>query len=358
MPENNVFQNSGKFPFYRPRRMRENEVLRRLVRETFFSLDQLIMPYFVVEGRGVKEEIQTMPGQYRFSTDQFCLEVEELLELGIQAILLFGVPARKDEQATAAWDKDGIVQRAVRELKRRFPGLLVITDVCLCAYMTHGHCGVINANGEIDNDRSLRILTEVALSYAEAGADMVAPSDMMDGRIRAIRNGFDQKGFQNLPILSYAAKYASAFYSPFRDAAHSAPQPGGLPLEGSVIPATRQSYQMDPPNRDEALREIALDIEEGADMVMIKPALAYLDVIREAAVTFRFPLAAYAVSGEYAMVKAAHEKGMIDEEKMVLEMMTSFFRAGANTVITYYAKQIAAWQKSQQSQGFQRILTS
>lgn len=315
--------------------MRRNEALRRLVRETRLSLDQLVMPCFVREGYGVKETIGLMPNQYRFSVDTLLAEAEELMSLGISSLLIFGIPDKKDEMGTSAWDKDGITQRAVRTLKQHFPDTIVITDVCLCAFTSHGHCGVINERGEIDNDASLKILADTALAHAEAGADIVAPSDMMDGRIQAIRKRLDHEGFEQIPIMSYAAKYASAFYGPFRDAAHSAPS----------IPADRKSYQMETANRDEALREIALDIEEGADIVMVKPALAYLDVIREAKDTFHFPLAAYAVSGEYAMVKAAHEKGMIDEKKVVIEMMTSLTRAGANILITYHAKAIAQWHR-------------
>lgn len=354
----------GKFPDYRPRRMRQSEVLRRLVRETRLSLDQLVMPYFVREGSHVKEEIDAMPGQYRFSVDTILAELEELEESGIRAILLFGIPSQKDENATSAWSGEGIVSRAVREIKRRFPTLAVVTDVCLCAFTSHGHCGIINERGEIDNDASLDILAKAALSHAEAGADMVAPSDMMDGRIRRIREVLDGRGFKNLSILSYAAKFASAFYGPFRDATHSAPNPSPYPspLGGEEgvrgIPADRKSYQMDPANREEALREIALDIEEGADMVMVKPALAYLDVLREAKEAFRFPLAAYAVSGEYAMVKAAAQKGWIDEKKVVLEMMTSLARAGADTLITYHTKQIALWNKESQLHLFEGVVTT
>ena len=341
----------GEYPFYRPRRLRRSEVLRRLMRETRFSLDQLIMPYFVCEGTSVKEPIAAMPGQYRFSIDQLLIELEALVQLGVHAILLFGIPSQKDLQATDAWSKDGIIQSAIPEIKRRFKDLLVITDVCLCAYMSHGHCGIINARGEVDNDGSLKLLSHVALSLAEAGSDMVAPSDMMDGRVRAIRETLDEKGFQDIPVMSYAAKYASAFYGPFREAAKSAPQTDFLLDQAPRIPKDRKSYQIDPPNRDEALREIAMDIKEGADMVMVKPALAYLDIIREASKTFCFPLAAYAVSGEYAMVKAAAERGMIDEKSAVIEMMTAMARAGATALITYHAKQIAVWEREFTSLG-------
>lgn len=322
----------GHFPEYRPRRLRQSEAMRRLVRETRLSLDQLVMPYFVKSGRHVREKIESMPGQMRFSPDTLLQELEELVESGVRAILLFGIPDSKDDQASSAWNKEGLVQKTVRDIKKNFKELLVITDVCLCAYTGHGHCGVLNAQGEIENDASLKILAQTALSHAEAGADIVAPSDMMDGRVRAIRGMLDQNGFQNTAIMSYAAKYASAFYGPFREAVHSAPSSGD-----------RKSYQMDPANRDEAIREMALDIQEGADILMVKPALAYLDVIREAAATFRYPLAAYSVSGEFAMIKAAAEKGLIDEKKTVCEIMTSLSRAGSKILITYHAKQFSQW---------------
>lgn len=334
----------GSYPSYRPRRSRESEAMRRLVRETRLSLDQFVMPYFVKNGRNIKEEIESMPGQFRFSPDTLMRELEELTHSGVQAILLFGLPDTKDEKASGAWSEDGIIQKTVRDIKARFKDLLVITDVCLCAYMTHGHCGVLNAQGKIENDASLKILADTALSHAKAGADIVAPSDMMDGRVRAIRETLDRNGFTNTPILSYAAKYASAFYGPFRDAAHSAPAAGD-----------RKSYQMDPANREEALREIAMDIEEGADMVMVKPALAYLDILREASSTFHFPMAAYAVSGEYAMVKAAAEKGYADEKKLVLELMTSLARAGAQVIISYHSKQIAQWHQ-EGAEGFSALI--
>jgi porphobilinogen synthase len=322
------------YPLSRPRRLRQSEALRRLVRETRLTLDQLVMPYFVKSGRNVREEIPSMPGQFRFSPDSLVSELEELSQAGVKSVLLFGLPESKDEKASSAWAQDGIVQKTVREIKKNFKELLVITDVCLCAYMNHGHCGVLNAQGEIENDPSLKILAQAALSHAEAGADIVAPSDMMDGRVRAIRETLDGKGFQNTAIMSYAAKYASAFYGPFRDAAHSAPASGD-----------RKTYQMDPANRKEALREMALDIQEGADILMVKPALAYLDVIREAASAFRHPVAAYAVSGEYAMIKAASEKGVLDEKKAVAETFTSLARAGAQILISYHAKQFALWSQ-------------
>ncbi len=364
MAENEI----GKFPSYRARRLRKSEAVRRLVRETRFSLDQLVMPYFVCEGRSVKEPIESMPGQFRFSIDALLSELEELTGLGVSAILLFGIPSIKDEKAASAWAKDGIVQKAVRQIKERFKDLLVITDVCLCAYTSHGHCGVLRTvppgtnntdkryQGplEIDNDASLQVLAKVALSHAEAGADIVAPSDMMDGRVRAIRETLDQNGFESVAILSYAAKYASAFYGPFRDAAHSTPMVPGTEEAGNSssrypvpVHSDRKTYQMDPANISEAMREIGMDIQEGADIVMVKPALAYLDVIREASLKFHFPLAAYSVSGEYAMIKAAAERGVIDEKNAVLEVMTSLARAGAQIFITYHARQIAEWAKSQ-----------
>ena len=317
----------------RPRRMRANEGLRKLVRETTLSLDQLIMPYFLIEGSNVKDEIQSMPGQFRFSADRFLFELEELEELNVEHILLFGVSSRKDLQGSGAYDPNGVIQNAVPEIKKRFPNLTVITDVCLCEYMLHGHCGVVE-NEKILNDPTLSLLAKTALSHAEAGADIVAPSDMMDGRIRAIRRNLNEHGFSDLPILSYAAKYASAFYGPFRDAAASSPQFGD-----------RKSYQMDPANIDEALREIKLDLEEGADLIMIKPALSYLDVIHAAKTTLRIPVAAYNVSGEYSMVKAASAMGYLDERKIVTEILTSLRRAGANVILSYHTKDIAAWSK-------------
>jgi len=314
--------------------LRQSERHRRLIRESRFSLDQCVMPYFVREGHGVQEAIDSMPGQFRYSSDTLLKELDELVHSGIHSILLFGIPDRTDEKASGAWSEDGVVQKAVREVRKRFSDLLIMTDVCLCAYMNHGHCGIVDDRGEIENDSSLKLLADVAVSHAAAGADMVAPSDMMDGRIRAIRSALDREGFHNTPILSYAAKYASSFYGPFRDAAHSSPAFGD-----------RKSYQMDPPNREEALREISQDIEEGADIVMVKPALAYLDVIREARRLFNFPLAAFAVSGEYAMIKAASEKGLLDERAVVQEVMTSLVRAGANILISYHAKQLALWNQ-------------
>jgi porphobilinogen synthase len=295
----------------------------------------LIYPLFVVHGHGVRREVNSMPGVYQLSVDQLGREAEELLELGISAVLLFGIPARKDELASEAYDPDGIVQRAVRELKRVAPELVVITDVCNCEYTSHGHCGIVR-DGHILNDATLELLARTAVSHAEAGADMVAPSDMMDGRVLAIRRALDQAGFSEIPILSYAAKYASAFYGPFREAAESAPAFGD-----------RRSHQMDPGNRREALREIATDLEEGADAIIVKPALAYLDVVAAARERFDVPIAAYNVSGEYAMVKAAARNGWIDEQRVVLEILTGIRRAGAQMIITYHAKDVARWLREE-----------
>ncbi len=322
----------GNFPLSRPRRLRSHALLRNLVRETRFSPEQLVMPYFVRAGKKIRETVDSMPGQFRFSIDTLLRELGNLKKAGVSSILLFGIPGSKDENASSAYSSAGIVQKAVREIKKEFKEeLLVITDVCLCAYTSHGHCGIVR-HGKVDNDASVEILARVALSHAEAGADIVAPSDMMDGRVRKIRETLDGKNFENISIMSYAAKYASAFYGPFRDAACSAPGFGD-----------RKSYQMDPANLEEAIREIGMDIEEGADIVIVKPALAYLDVIREAARIFKFPLAAYSVSGEYSMVKAAAAKGFLNEKETVLEMMTSLARAGARILITYHAKEIASW---------------
>ncbi len=342
---------NSQFPEYRPRRMRSSEALRRLLCETRFSPNQLIMPYFVREGRKVKEPINAMPGQFRFSPDTLSAAVEPLVRSGVKSILLFGIAEAKDAKAGASASKNGVVQKAIREIKKRFPDLLVMTDVCLCAYTSHGHCGLLNVQNRIDNDATLPVLARMALSHADAGADMISPSDMMDGRIRAIRQMLDQKGFENLPVMSYAAKYSSSFYGPFREAAHSAPGSSKRQISKMITrtgalttaPKDRKTYQMNPANREEALREIALDIQEGADIVMVKPALAYLDILREAKDMFHFPLAAYMVSGEYAMIKAAAEKGWIDERSAVLESLVSIFRAGANTVITYHAQAAAGW---------------
>jgi len=303
--------------------------LRRLVRETKVGVEDLIYPLFVRHGKGVKEPIPSMPGCYRFSPDALLQEAKEVWELGVPAVILFGIPERKDERASEAYARDGIIQQAVRELKGTLPQLTVITDVCLCEYMSHGHCGLVQ-DGIILNDPTLELLSLTALSHAEAGADMVAPSDMMDGRVRAIREALDREGYSHVPILAYSAKYASAFYGPFREAADSAPQFGD-----------RSTYQMDPANGDEALREVALDIEEGADIVMVKPALSYLDVIRRVKETFCVPVAAYNVSGEYAMIKAAAQSGWIDGERVMMEVLLSIKRAGADMILTYFAKEAA-----------------
>jgi len=302
-----------------------------LVRETKVEIGDLIYPLFVVEGSGAKQEIASMPGIYRYSSDLLPGEVEAIAKLGIPAVILFGIPGKKDEVGSSAYDAEGVIQQAIRTIKRATPELLVVTDVCLCEYTSHGHCGVV-VDGYVDNDKTLELLAKTALSHAEAGADVVAPSDMMDGRVKAIRQALDGNGFQHIPILAYAAKYASAFYGPFREAAQSAPQFGD-----------RRSYQMDPPNWREALREVEQDIAEGADMVMVKPALPYLDVIRKVRDTFNYPLAAYSVSGEYAMVKAATQQGWVDEKGIVLEILTAVKRAGADIIITYYAKEAAGW---------------
>lgn len=321
------------FPHLRLRRLRRNENLRRMVRETKISVDDLVYPLFVVPGSKVKEEVRTMPGVFRFSVDELVKEVVEVSSLSIPAVILFGIPEKKDEAASDAYSEDGIVQKAVRAIKKEVPDILVITDVCLCEYTSHGHCGAIK-DGEVDNDITLELLAQTAVSHAEAGADIVAPSDMMDGRVAAIRSSLDESGFKNIPILSYAAKYASSFYGPFREAAESAPQFGD-----------RRAYQMDPPNALEALREVALDIEEGADIVMVKPALSYLDIIRRVKDEFGYPTAAYNVSGEYSMVKAAVQKGWLDERRLVMEVLTSIKRAGADLILTYHAKDVARWLK-------------
>jgi len=321
----------SSFPQSRLRRLRRTEALRALVRETKVEIGDLIYPLFVVEGSGAKQEIASMPGIYRYSSDLLPGEVEAIAKLGIPAVILFGIPGKKDEVGSSAYDAEGVIQQAIRTIKRATPELLVVTDVCLCEYTSHGHCGVV-VDGYVDNDKTLELLAKTALSHAEAGADVVAPSDMMDGRVKAIRQALDGNGFQHIPILAYAAKYASAFYGPFREAAQSAPQFGD-----------RRSYQMDPPNWREALREVEQDIAEGADMVMVKPALPYLDVIRKVRDTFNYPLAAYSVSGEYAMVKAAAQQGWVDEKGIVLEILTAVKRAGADIIITYYAKEAAGW---------------
>lgn len=314
-----------QFPDYRPRRLRKNEPFRRMIRETTLAVDDFIYPLFAVFGKNVRKPIDSMPGIFQLSVDHIVKEVGTAKNLGIPAVLLFGIPDRKDELATGAFVKDGIVQRAIREIKQKMPDMLVITDVCLCEYTSHGHCGMIE-QGDVDNDASLEVLVETAVSHARAGADMVAPSAMMDGQVGAIREGLDLAGFDGVPIMAYSAKYASSFYGPFRDAAESAPQFGD-----------RRSYQMDGANSDEAIREISLDVGEGADIIMVKPALPYLDIIRRAKEEFDLPLAAYHVSGEYAMIKAAAKMGWLDGERAMMEALTSIKRAGADVIISYFA---------------------
>ncbi|MCQ2438997.1 MAG: porphobilinogen synthase [Oscillospiraceae bacterium] len=313
----------------RPRRLRSSETLRRLVRETRVSADSLVYPIFVTDGENKVEEIEAMPGQYRYTVDRLGKFLCSLYADGVHAVMLFGIPAVKDEQASQAYAPDGVVQRALREGRRCCPEMYYITDVCLCEYMSHGHCGII-CGEEVLNDESVELLARTALSHAQAGADMVAPSDMMDGRVGAIREKLDENGFLNVPIMAYSAKYASAFYGPFREAAGSAPAFGD-----------RKSYQMDFHNAREGLKEIETDLAEGADIVMVKPALSYLDIVAKAAELVDVPVAAYSVSGEYAMVKAAAQKGWIDEERIVAEMAVSAFRAGVNIYITYYARELA-----------------
>ncbi|MEI7639264.1 MAG: porphobilinogen synthase [Syntrophus sp. (in: bacteria)] len=317
------------FPEYRPRRMRKNENFRRMIRETKLSVDDFMYPLFAVPGKGIKKPIASMPGNYQMSIDQLVKEVKMAKEAGIPAVLLFGIPDRKDEVASGAFARDGLMQRAVREIKNKVPDILVVTDVCLCEYTSHGHCGMIE-KGEVDNDSTLEVLAETAISHARAGADMVAPSAMMDGQIGAIREGLDEAGFENIPIMAYSAKYASSFYGPFRDAAECAPQFGD-----------RKAYQMDPANSDEAIREITLDVEEGADIIMVKPALAYLDIIRRAREEFDLPIAAYNVSGEFAMIKAAAQLGWLDGQRAMMEILTSIKRAGTDIIITYFALEAA-----------------
>ncbi|AEE96434.1 porphobilinogen synthase [Mahella australiensis] len=316
---------------YRPRRLRQNDAIRDLVRETELNVHDLIYPIFVMHGMNTQEGIQSMPGIYRYSVDRLMEELEDIVKLGIPGILIFGLPEYKDAVGSEAYADDGVVQEAVKAIKRRFPTLLVITDVCLCEYTDHGHCGIVK-DGIVDNDASAELIARTALSHARAGADIVAPSDMMDGRIGAVRKALDQNGYQHVSIMAYSAKYASAFYGPFREAAQSAPQFGD-----------RRSYQMDPANAREALREVKLDIQEGADIVMVKPALSYLDVIHAVRQRFDVPLAAYNVSGEYAMIRAASANGWMDEHNAALEALTSIKRAGADIIITYFAKDAAKW---------------
>jgi porphobilinogen synthase len=317
------------FPYHRPRRLRKNETIRRMVRETSLSPDDLIYPLFVTYGKNTRKKIKSMPGCFQESVDNIVKHAKELRSLGIPAVLLFGIPEHKDAIGSSAYDPRGVVQKAIKALKNKFPDMFVITDVCMCEYTDHGHCGIIE-KGNVKNDPTLDLLAKEAVSHAQAGADMVAPSDMMDGRVEAIRIALDAEGFSETPIMSYAAKYASAFYGPFRDAAESTPRFGD-----------RRSYQMDPANRMEALREVALDIEEGADIVMVKPALSYLDVISDVKENFDMPVAAYNVSGEYSLIKAAGKLGWIDEKRVMMEVLTSIKRAGADLILTYFAKDAA-----------------
>jgi len=319
------------YPSYRMRRLRRTPAIRNMLRETTLAVDDLIYPFFVIAGENIKKPISSMPGCFQLSIGALLGEVREVVELGIPAILLFGIPSHKDSAATGAYDPEGVVQLAVRAIKDEFPDLVVITDVCLCEYMDHGHCGVVQ-DGEILNDVTLELLARMAVTHAESGADFVAPSDMMDGRVAAIRNALDDEGLADTAIMAYSAKFASAFYGPFREAAESAPAFGD-----------RRTYQMDSANGEEAVREALLDIEEGADIIMVKPALPYLDVIHAVKQETKFPLAAYNVSGEYAMIKAAAANGWLEEERAVMEAVTGIKRAGADLIITYHAKDIARW---------------
>ncbi|MCJ7747177.1 MAG: porphobilinogen synthase [Desulfobacterales bacterium] len=318
-----------RFPKYRSRRLRKDEIFRRMIRETHLIPDDLILPLFVRPGKGVKQPISSMPGHFQLSIDLLIKEVKEAKSLGIPGVILFGIPEKKDEMGSEAYAEDGIIQRAVRAIREKVEGILIITDVCLCEYTSHGHCGVVK-DRKILNDETLDLLSRQALSHVKAGADMVAPSDMMDGRVGAIRKSLDENRFEDIPILAYAAKYASSFYGPFRVAAESKPQFGD-----------RKSYQMDPANGDEALREVQLDIEEGADMVMVKPALPYLDIIYRVKQAFNIPVAAYNVSGEFALVKAASQLGWIDGEQVMMESLIAIKRAGADLILTYFAKEAA-----------------
>lgn len=324
---------SGQFPNYRPRRLRRSPALRRLVQETRLSVEQLVLPLFVRAGNKVRQPISSMPGVFQLSLDELLKEAQAAYKLGVPAVLLFGIPEKKDAKASGAYAANGIVQKAVRLLKREMPDLLVITDVCLCEYMSHGHCGIVHAEqGNVLNDPTLKLLARTAMSHAEAGADIIAPSDMMDGRVRAIREALDAGTFSDIPIMAYAAKFASGFYGPFREAAESTPQFGD-----------RRSYQMNGANGNEALREVALDIQEGADIVMVKPALAYLDILYRVKTEFGYPTAAYAVSAEYSMIKAAAAEGWIDERAVTMESLLAMRRAGADILITYSAPQVATW---------------
>ncbi len=317
------------FPVYRPRRLRKNETFRRMIRETKLSGDDFIYPIFVIHGRKARNEIRSMPGIAQLSVDLAVKEAEEAFNLGIPAVILFGIPKKKDPRGSEAYARSGIIQQAIRAIKDRLPELVVITDICLCEYTSHGHCGVV-IKDQVDNDATLDLLAKMSLSHAEAGADMVAPSDMMDGRVKVIREILDQNGLENIPIMSYAAKHASGFYGPFQEAAESTPQFGD-----------RRSYQMDPANAREALREAGLDIQEGADIIMVKPALSYLDIIRAVRDEFNIPIGAYNVSGEYSMIKAAAQQGWLEEECVMMEVLTSIKRAGADLILTYFAKEAA-----------------
>jgi porphobilinogen synthase len=321
-----------QFPAYRPRRLRLNETIRSMVRETSLAPADLIYPLFVKPGTGLRDEVSSMPGVFQLSLDQLPAEIDELRSLGVPAVILFGLPSGKDEAGSEAYAEHGIVQEAIRAIKRHDPDFYVITDVCLCEYTSHGHCGILGDDGYVLNDVTLELLAKEAVTHAEAGADMVAPSDMMDGRVAAIRTALDAEGFELVPIMAYSVKYASGYYGPFREAADSTPTFGD-----------RRQYQMDPANAEEGLREAALDIEEGADMVMVKPALAYMDMIRRVKDEFGYPTVAYNVSGEYAMVKAAAANGWIDGQRVTLEILTSFKRAGADLILTYHAKEAAQW---------------
>ena len=319
----------------RMRRLRSSNAIRKLVQETHLNVEQLVYPVFVIEGDNIKNPVDSMPGIYQYSIDRLGEECDRMMERGVHNLLIFGIPAHKDEAGSQAYDENGITQRAIRYLKKTYPEIFVIADVCLCEYTSHGHCGLVQGE-RILNDQTLPLLVKMSVSLAEAGADMIAPSDMMDGRVKAIRKGLDTAGFVHIPILAYSAKYASGYYSPFRDAAHSAPGFGD-----------RRSYQMDPHNVKEALREMAADIEEGADILMVKPGLAYLDVLRAASERFDYPMAVYNVSGEYSMVKAAAGNGWIDERRIVMENMLAMRRAGADIIITYHALDVAGWMKDE-----------
>ena len=317
------------FPSSRPRRMRQNENFRRMIRETKLSVDDLVYPLFIAAGKNFKKPISAMPGQFQLSVDYAVQEIKEAQDLNIPAVILFGIPERKDETGSDAQSEKGVIQKAIREIKDKVPEMIVIADLCLCEYTSHGHCGVLEGNC-VDNDATLELLADTALAQARAGVDMIAPSGMMDGAVGMIREALDEEGYENIPIMAYSAKYASCFYGPFREAAESAPQYGD-----------RKSYQMDPANSDEAIREMNMDVEEGADILMVKPALAYLDVIRRAREEFDLPIAAYNVSGEYAMIKAAANMGWLDGERAMMECLTSIKRAGADIILTYFAKEAA-----------------